>query len=160
MSNEEFTQSESKKKNNGWLIGCGCLIGAIIIGIAFVSLIIFFITSAVKSAVEPNIDKFFEKYNNNEINYICSEMLPEEIPFSTCQNELTKMKNSLGKEKSYNLSLLSGAYIKVESHNGETTQYIKMKADFEEYKNVKILFNFYIDKSGKLTVDGFEYNPK
>ena len=158
MANEQNTTQ--KKKPNGCIIGCGCLSIAIIIGILLFGALAYFIISAAKADVKPDLDIFFEKYNNQEMSYICQNLLPSSVQESECMDVLTSMYNSFGKEEEYDLSLLKGAYINIQSSNGETKKEIKTKAVFEKEKDVVLTFKIFVDKSGNKQIYSFHYNAK
>ena len=156
MANEQNTIQ--KKKPNGCLIGCGCFSVVIIIGLLFFGALAYFIISAAKADVKPDLDEFFEKYNNQEMSYICKNLLPSSVSESECMDVLTSMYNDFGKEEEYNLSLLKGTYISISSSNGETKKEIKTKVSFEKGKDVNLTFKIFIDKSGNKQIYYFNYN--
>ena len=155
--NTNPAEETPKKKTNGCLVGCGCVIGALVLGVIIIALISLIIVLSVKSAVKPDLDNFFEYYNKNDVEYICTNLIPGAVVKSECKETLTNMNDSLGKELNYRLSILSGTVIKVSSNNGETTKYIKTTADFEKQKDVNLEFNIYVDKSGKSVINSFRY---
>ena len=157
MTNEQ-TIEQTPKKKNGFLIGCGCFLGAIIIGLCVIGAIIFFAVSSIKSAVKPDLDNFFEKYNNQDVRYICQNLLPSEISEYECRNVINEMYSDLGKEIDYNLSVLKGANINISSKNGKTEKYIKTTGNFEKLEDVELEFKIIVDKSGKATINGFRYH--
>ena len=157
MTNEEYTQPEPKGKNNGCLIACGCLLGAAIIGIVFIVLLVFIIISGVKSAIKPDMDNFFEKYNNKDMNYICQTLIPSEYSGPQCLATFNKMYEDLGKVINYEPSIFKGSSISVNSSNGKTTKSIKTTGDFEKLKDVSLEFEMYVDKSGNTKINYFEY---
>ena len=156
MANEQNIEQTPKKKN-GCLIGCGCFLAAIILGIIFISLIALFTVSSIKSAVKPDLDNFFEKYNNRDMNYICKNIIPQEVIGSECVDIMNKIYSDLGKEIDYNLSLLKGTYIKISSQNGKTKKIIKTTGDFEKVEDVNLEFEMFVDKSGKTKINYFHY---
>ena len=156
MANEQNIK-QTPKKNNGCIIGCGCFIVAIIIGICVIGTIIFFGVSAIKSAVKPDLDNFFEKYNNREMRYICENIIPTVSSVSSCVNTMNKMYSDLGKEIDYNLSIWKGTSINISSENGKTTKSVKTIGNFEKLKDVYLNFEMYVDKSGETKINYFEY---
>ena len=155
MANEQNIQTP--KKNNGCLIGCGCLLGAAIIGIISIVLMVFFISLVVKSDVKPDMDNFFEKYNNKDMNYICQTLITSEYSGPQCVKTFNKMFDDLGKAINYEPSIFKGSSISVKSNNGETIKSIKTTGDFEKLKDVYLEFEIYVDKSGNTKINYFEY---
>ena len=156
MSNEQQTE-QTQKKNNGCLIGCGCFLIAIITGILFISGFLYFIATVTISNVKPDLDNFFEKYNNHEMNYICQNLLPDSVTENECIEVLTNMYNEFGKELEYKFPFHKGAYINVSSSNGDTKKEITTIADFEKEKNVTLEFKIHISKSGRIQIYHFGY---
>ena len=155
---ENTTKEETpKKKKNGCLICCGCIIGAFVLGVIIIALISLFTVLGVKSAVKPDLDNFFEYYNKNDVGYICTNLIPNTVVKSECEETLTNMNDSLGKELNYRLSILSGTNIKISSKNGETTKYIKTTGNFEKQKDVNLEFTIFVDKSGKSEINSFRF---
>lgn len=152
---ENIVQQENK--NKGLLIGCGCFLSAIVAGLIIIGVIVVVAVNAVKSAVKPDIDAFFEKYNEKNMAYICENLFSPEISNTECINAMNKMYKDLGKELDYNMSILKGANIDISHKNNVTRKVIKTTGDFEKLSDVSLNFEMYIDKSRKTKMNYFRY---
>ena len=158
MTNEQNIQQQTPKKNNGCLIGCGCLLVTMIICILIISGLVFWGLNTAKSMIKSDLDNFFGKYNNQDMKELCQNIISvDSSAVPECITTMDKMYNDLGKVVDYNLSILKGANIKMNSTNGKTEKFVKTTGDFEKVKDVNLEFEMFIDKSGETKVNYFEY---
>ena len=131
-----MTSEENKKTNTKkWIaIGCGGCLTAMILFVVVIVLFILLLFNSLVKEVSPTLDRFFEYYNAEDTEYICTELLPEEVSYKECTDTLNYYYDSYGKEVSYDFSFFK-SYIKVYTNNDKSEHEILTPVIFEKVPN-------------------------